>query len=325
MATLYWNGAVDNDWATLGNWWLDSGFTSQAGALPSTTDNVVLSGSCTSNIGSTPTVLNITITGTLNISINVTDMATFNSGGTSNLSATITGSVTFNNSSIQGGTIVGNVTLNDDAANYSEIIGDATFYDRAIQGSTITGNAVFNDESRSTGGSISGTATYNDTSYNSVGLSGGAVTFYDYSYHRGTGGSANLTFYDYSYSDGGSTNSGTVTFNDNSRYIGGGIGGNSDVNSTFNDNSILQGNPSIGQATFNDTSRASFDGSGAYDLELTFNDRSYGSGAATLVTINDGPIATNIIDSLGGGQPQFTFNFTRAQLGINGSSILGVL
>ena len=61
MATLYFNGAVDSDWAEIENWWTSDDFTTQASALPSSSDSVVLSSSCDTNSGSEPTVVNLTI------------------------------------------------------------------------------------------------------------------------------------------------------------------------------------------------------------------------------------------------------------------------
>jgi hypothetical protein len=328
MAILYYNAAVDNDWNTLGNWWTSDAFTTQAAALPTSSDSVILSASVGSNSGSAPTVVNLTSTGNINIPFTVTGTATFNGGGpnSNDVGTTMTGNFVFNNDAGHGGgTIVGNVTFNDDSYTYSAITGNITLYDRAQNGSTTTGNAVFNDESRnSMSGNVTGTATFNDLSYiaASSGITG-PCTFYDYSYNRGSALNAvGATFFDYSYSDGGISNNGSETFNDNSRCISGGTGGNNYVFATFNDNSLLEGSPNGGTAVFNDTARASFSGPIS---EATFNDRSYGSGTAAIVTINGGPISTTGMTDYSGGGAGVDFNFTRAQLGINGSSILGVI
>lgn len=42
MATLYWQGAVDDNYHTLGNWWTDFDCTVPAGALPTPADDVVI-------------------------------------------------------------------------------------------------------------------------------------------------------------------------------------------------------------------------------------------------------------------------------------------
>jgi hypothetical protein len=328
MATLYFNAAVDNDWNTLGNWWTSDAFTTQASALPTSSDSVVLSASVGSNSGSAPTVVNLTSNGNISIPFTVTGTATFNGGGpnSSDSGTTMTGNFVFNNDAGHGGgTIVGNVTFNDDSYTYSSITGNITLYDRALNGSTTTGNAVFNDESRnSMSGNVTGTATFNDLSYiaASSGISG-PCTFYDYSYLLGTT-SDTATFFDYSYSNGGGLN-GPATFNDNSRCISGGMGGNSNASGTFNDNSVLEGSPQSGSSVFNDTARASYSINSGNLNDATFNDRSYGDGAAGTVTINGGPIQTTGMSAVSSYGPAVGFNFTRAQLGINGSSILGVI
>jgi hypothetical protein len=84
MATFYFNGAVDSDWATLGNWWTSDAFTTQAAALPASGDSVVVTGNIDTNSGSEPTVVNLTCTspeyasGRISIAVTVTGNATFN-------------------------------------------------------------------------------------------------------------------------------------------------------------------------------------------------------------------------------------------------------
>jgi hypothetical protein len=57
--------------------------------------------------------------------------------------------------------------------------------------------------------------------------------------------------------------------------------------------------------------------------EFTFNDNSYGTGAAFSLTINGSrPIVTQ--SPFVGNNGILSFSFTRAGLGVNGSSILGV-
>jgi hypothetical protein len=312
MATLYFNAAVNNNWATLGNWWTSDAFTTQASALPTSGDSVVLSETCTTNSGSAPTVVNLTFTNTpensknFGIAITVTGMATFNVYWLND--GTVGGNAVFSGAENLG-TVTGNATFNDvpgmaTAVHYGTVGGDATFSDTSYNEGTVTGNAVFNGNS------------YCELD---VVVTGNA-TFYDYSANRGdTGGSI---YYDYSYNDG-SYLSYPDTFNDNSRCYPGGAGGYGRVDATFNDNSILEGYPQEGDATFNDDSRASFlSGEGCID-NATFNDRSCGNGTAKVVTITGGPIQTDGMS--GNSDGNVAFNFTRAQLGINGSSILGVI
>lgn len=164
MATLYFNGAVDGDWNNLSNWWDDSGFTTPASALPTSSDSVVASATISSNGGSAPTVVNFTINGSnqyLGITLTVTGIATFND--TTYNVGNITGEVEFNDSSANGqlGSIIGNVTFNDNSIH--------------ALGANINGNATFNNSSikRGSRGSVTGIITWN-SSY----PSDGSLTYY---------------------------------------------------------------------------------------------------------------------------------------------------
>ena len=176
--TLYYNGAVDTNWNTLGNWWLDSGHTVAAPSLPAAGDSVIATANIASNSGGAVTVVNFTLSGTsksLQISITVTGMTTFNdSSSTSNV--TVTGNATFNDTSrIAFGTLIGNATFNDSSDNdASTISGDATFNDssRNLTDSTVTGDATFNDSSRNQGASVTGTATFTGSACNASGTAG---------------------------------------------------------------------------------------------------------------------------------------------------------
>jgi len=187
MATLYFNSAVDGDWNTLGNWWDDSGFTTPASALPTSSDSVIASATISSNSGSAPTVIDFTIGGgsyTIQLSstiLTVTGTATFNDS--TSLLAQINGSVVFNDTSFNdNGVIVGNVVFND--SSYHD--GTGTQYG-------ITGNVTFNNNSYCIG-PIDGnniTVTFNDSSILGVwdGTQGGYITgnaeFNDNSIKRG--------------------------------------------------------------------------------------------------------------------------------------------
>ena len=79
-ATLYFNAGTNNNWNTLTNWWTDAGFSIQAGSLPTTNDDVIISGNVLSNTGSAASVNTLTANGTAQIHIIVTvaNGATFN-------------------------------------------------------------------------------------------------------------------------------------------------------------------------------------------------------------------------------------------------------
>ena len=258
MATLYYNAAVDTDWATLGNWWTSDAFTTPASALPTSSDSVVLSATCDANSGSEPTVVNMTMTGNdgFRITITVTGQASFE--GYTFTDGTITGDCTFaDNSSSDAGTINGNCTFNDSSYTLgSTITGDCTFNDYSLHNSTITGDCTFNNSSTNPYGGITGDCTFNNSSINGD-------------------------------PDGISTSFilGNATFNDSSVNAGEIIG-----DATFSDNSIMVGDSSV-----------SVSGS---------------------ITIGGNPIRMTL-SALFTASPGFLF--TRAQLGINGSSILGVV
>ena len=140
MATLYYNAAVDSDWATLGNWWTDDAFTTQASSLPTSSDSVVLSGGCSSNSGSEPTVVNFTMNDpgysyAFGISITVTGNATFN--GTSAHLGTINGSATFSGAARMG--------YNSSNSTRSVVNGDVTLNGNSQCAGDIYGNAVVNE------------------------------------------------------------------------------------------------------------------------------------------------------------------------------------
>jgi hypothetical protein len=134
-AILYFDGAVDELWTTVGNWWLDDEFSEPAGRLPTSDDSVVATATVTA---SGQTVVNFTLT-----------------TGVLNGPLTVTGIATFTGESLNEGIVTGNATFNDISENNS----------------TVTGNATFNDESRNVG-NVSGTATFNDNSCNDGGTAG---------------------------------------------------------------------------------------------------------------------------------------------------------
>jgi hypothetical protein len=182
MATLYYNGAVDTNWATLGNWWMDNQLTIPATSLPTSIDNVVLSATCNTNSGSEPTVVNLTLNGEnveLFIAITVTGVAVFSAGSFN--SGPLTGNATFNDSvNSSSGIVTGNATFNGSAYNGTGgiVTGNATFNDSAYNnyGGTVTGDVTFNDSAYNNYGTVTGDATFNDSAYN-YGTVNGDATF----------------------------------------------------------------------------------------------------------------------------------------------------
>ena len=177
MATLYYNAAVDSDWNTLGNWWTSDAFTTQASALPTSSDSVVLSATCDVNSGSTPTVVNLTFivnNAQFGIWITVTGNATFE-GYECLIHGQISGDVLFLLEAANwNGTVNGNATFDDYSCNNNIVTGNATFNDYSKNGltnplTTVNGNATFNDGSYNNG-LVVGNATFNDISYNRYGI-----------------------------------------------------------------------------------------------------------------------------------------------------------
>ena len=234
MATLYFNGAVDSDWATLGNWWEDDAFTVPATSLPTSGDSVIASADIWGNSsGSAPTLVDFTMNaGVLGIPITVTGNAIFNGNAIVNF-CTITGNATFNDYSYNySGTVSGDATCNDYSLNDCYVSGDATFNDYSCNGGWFGNGRVF------------GHATFNDSSINNPYGYGGrcdTATFNGGSYNKGTVYGL-AVFNDYSYSDfiqAGPYRAdlqGDAVFN-GFAYNTGPIAGNA----TFNDDSYHQG------------------------------------------------------------------------------------
>ena len=167
MATFYFNGAINGNWATLGNWWTNAEHTISATGLPTSSDSAIATTSILTNSGSAPTVVNLTITNLawFTIPITVTGTATFNDG--SQNGGTITGNATFTDSANgngDGGTVIGNATFNGQSYTGSggTVTGNATFYGQSFVGDdgTVTGNATFYDQSFiDYGGTVTGSIT----------------------------------------------------------------------------------------------------------------------------------------------------------------------
>jgi hypothetical protein len=147
-ATLYFNGAVDSDWAEVGNWWLDEEHTEPAGRLPASADSAVVSANVGGNSGDPITVANLTM----------------ESAVLSGLQITVTGVATFNGGSILDGGVIGNAIFNNNSGiTEAEVEGNVVFNDTSFFSgdSYITGNATFNDNARMDAvGDVSGTATF---------------------------------------------------------------------------------------------------------------------------------------------------------------------
>jgi hypothetical protein len=172
MLNLYYNGAVNGSYDTLGNWWLDDGFTIPATALPATGDTIYISASVSTPPSTEVTLNHIYIDGPPNYyaGVNLTGItgdATVAGSNYNYIQGALTGNVTFYGTSFNNGTITGDTTFYDNSSNWAIVNGNATFNDTSYQYTgTVNGNATFNDFSMNTSGWVFGDATFNDYSSN---------------------------------------------------------------------------------------------------------------------------------------------------------------
>jgi hypothetical protein len=146
--TLYFDGAVDGDWAEVGNWWLDSGHTVAAPSLPAAGDSVIATANISDNSGGAVTVANFELDG-VNININI--------------AFTVSGLAVWKTNAWMGsdGALTGNAEWNGTNGNAGTINGNATFNDTTFNDGTVTGNATFNGSGGIGGGTVTGTTTNN--------------------------------------------------------------------------------------------------------------------------------------------------------------------
>ena len=275
----YFNGAVDNDWNELGNWWMDSTYTTPAENLPSSEDTAYIYATVNSNSGDPISVLSISIYDcVLAVPVTVSE------GLSANLESGLLN------------TITGNVSLLDSSYNEGTIAGDATFYSTSYNSTAgiVENNAIFNDSSYNNG-TINGNATFNNSSYNNS-IVYGIGTFYNSSYNQTDGTlQFDVTFNDSSYNSGyiGDGEGGTVIFNNTSQNYGA-------INypTTFNDRSI---NSDDGGSINNNTTFNNYSENAGYTYgdNTYFNDNSTNSGTVTGDAIVIYPHATPFDSSNG--------------------------
>lgn len=131
---LFYNNAEnDGDWGNLLNWWQDSGFTTQATALPTATNPVNLYNQVTQNTqGADQCFCESANFWSANFGVGLTLQASgvVNMQGTSILAGTTTDGVSMHDSSQLAATSVvdGNVTMRDSSRAFGSILGNATIY-----------------------------------------------------------------------------------------------------------------------------------------------------------------------------------------------------
>jgi hypothetical protein len=302
MANLYFNGAVDADWNTLGNWWTNDTFTTQATSLPSSSDSIIVVSQLSDNTGfEAPTVVNLTVNdSSVGIEITTTGVATFNNStldqfgqingnaifnnSINNSDNGITGTATFNNGSNNNGN-ASNCIFNDtsDLGENSDISGNATFTRSSFVNDfypiNISGNIIFTS-------TIPLIFTFNGTEFN------GSQWIYPNSTLFIFNNSSSCSFLN------GPPNNGTFIFNDTSS-AGINQGGGYIRNAIFYDNSFCEV-VMYGRNTFYDNSYIStLAGAPNEEAIITFKDRSYNQmGITGSVTVNYGP-GINDSDILG--------------------------
>jgi hypothetical protein len=133
FALNYNNAQNDGDWGNLLNWWLDSGFTIQATALPTATNPVNLYNQVTQNTqGANQCFCSSANFWSANFGAGLTLQSTgvVNVQGTSIFAGTTTDGVSMHDSSRLASTSVvdGNVTMRDSSRAFGSILGNATIY-----------------------------------------------------------------------------------------------------------------------------------------------------------------------------------------------------
>lgn len=154
---LYFNAAADNEWTTLGNWWVNESCSEPSPILPRSIDSVFILDDVLTNASSEPYVVNLTASGSAAVDISVT----------------VSGVATFNDSSVKAGTSYPSIIHGDAVFNDSSVLeagadinGQATFNDNSSCQGTVAGDAIFNDSSTATGAFVNVVATgyFNDAS-----------------------------------------------------------------------------------------------------------------------------------------------------------------
>lgn len=166
LEVKYWYSTSSTNWATLSNWWNDSGHTSQATELPKVTDNVTILGTIVpvidiatwtqpASIDCTAkkiVITNSTAPTKVAISCPITGECEFQTG--ININSTIVGNCSIYGDSeltVTSTGITGTVKLYNTALNSSTITGEATFMGSSANAGTITGNAIFAEKSTNSG------------------------------------------------------------------------------------------------------------------------------------------------------------------------------
>jgi hypothetical protein len=184
--TKYFNGAISNDWATLGNWWNNNACTTPAGSLPGSGDDVVLKQLVGANTGGAIMVANMTLIanqGAIETDLTVTGVVTMQEGCYIDNCMVTAASFVFSGQDSYTGTnayLIGNCEFSGiNSYNSSDIDGNVTLsgYNSANVYGDIAGNMVLSGAYATVNyANVSGTVTMSGlyTVYQD-GVIGGAV------------------------------------------------------------------------------------------------------------------------------------------------------
>ena len=296
MPTLYFNAAEDNDWDNVLNWWTDADCTVQAGAIPTSADDVLVdSVSITSNSGDPAECLSLVMTDSLatgchtDIEITIFGSFEYRDGAFTNFGTTIwlPGNATglFVAPSFHG---AGSLNLSGTAtvtlSGYG--LGDFATVNLSDSSALVLAGCMTGGSGGQIAAEDSATVQFDDSSclYGVACSDDASVTFDGTSSNRGviTGP---VTFNDTSYNDSftvsgavfndSATNNGAAAnseFNDSSANYGTVSGG------VFNDSSVNHGDVNDG-VVFNDNSYNDTDGE--IIGSAVFNDASHNAGTVT--------------------------------------------
>jgi hypothetical protein len=151
--TMFWYDTVDDQWTTLGNWFLDSLATTPAPRLPGPADTVTVNDVLLDDVSAiTPTVAEFLADGaTVSMAVTVTGLATFS--GAASLVGTLYGDAVFNDTSTNQGTVTGDATFNDSSMNDAGFVElDATFNDSSVNAGEVIQTATFTGSACNDGG-----------------------------------------------------------------------------------------------------------------------------------------------------------------------------
>lgn len=295
-ATLYFNNAIDGDWNNLGNWWTDSGFTIQALTLPTTSDDVIVSGYIDTNAGPAISINSLVLNGAdqyITVDFTVANGAFFYD--TSANVGIITGDATFNNNSYLAlGSVSGTMTFNDSSYNEVNISGNPIYNDTSYSFGIVTGNPIYNDSSWSSG-AIIGNPVFNNLSFNNANITGdpiynndahsssgtnivGNPVYNDASYNAGTV-TGSSTFYDLSSNN--ATVTGDATFYDTSTNWGT-VTGDACFDATATNSGTVGGLVTVCPGIFTLTYSAGANGSLTGDTSQTINEGDDGTAVTAV-------------------------------------------